>query len=383
VVFVQYGDYSETVHRFAQGGEETYNSQRYSVEHAASLTAGGDVTVICLPAPGPDEMLPNGVRAIGLGAYRRSKSARLCLALEKLRPTHLLVLTPHVPALVWGLTRGVEVLPILADSFQDKMTVRQRYERALLVKLLNSERIRFVANHNIPSCLDLVKIGVAREKILPWDWPAKNRPEDLPPKPFPDPASPLKLFFAGLVTEAKGVGDLIRATALVRDAGRAVALTIAGEGDRPAFERLAASLDVASAVKFVGRIPQSQVFGSMREHDLVVVPSRHEYPEGLPMTISEGLASRTPLLVSDHPMIARALAGKPGVTMFRASSADDLARAVLGLAGSRDLYEEASRRSAEAWDGIQVPLKRNELIDRWLDTSPEANAALKRHVLSA
>ena len=49
----------------------------------------------------------------------------------------------------------------------------------------------------------------------------------------------------------------------------------------------------------------------MSAHDIVIVPSRHDYPEGLPMTIYEALAMRTPLVVSDHPMIKAGL-GNPG-----------------------------------------------------------------------
>jgi glycosyltransferase involved in cell wall biosynthesis len=380
VVFVQYGDYRETVLRFAAGGDETYHSQRYSVEHAASLAKDGDVTVICLPAPAGNELLPNGVRAIGLGPYRRSKSLVLCATLERLRPTHLIVVTPHVPAIAWGLVRGARVLPLFADSFAPSGSIRARWERKTLVRLLSSPAISVVANHNLPASLDLAKIGVAPEKIVPWDWPAQNRPEEWPAKRSPDPSAPLRIFFAGAVSEAKGVGDLIRALPPLAAAGRAAELTVAGAGDEAQMRQLAAGLGVEKQVRLLGRVPRTQVFGEMRAHDLVVVPSRHEYAEGLPMTIYEALASRTPLVVSDHPMISRGLAGKPGVTSFRASDPQDLARALLELAGDPRRYEEASLRSAEAWAAIQVPLKRSDLIDHWLHEDREE---LRRHSLAA
>jgi len=38
----------------------------------------------------------------------------------------------------------------------------------------------------------------------------------------------------------------------------------------------------------------------MRSADAIVIPSRHEYPEGLPLTIYEALAARTPIVASDH-----------------------------------------------------------------------------------
>ncbi len=383
VVFVQYGDYRETVLRFAAGGEETYNSQRHSVEHAASLLAGGDVTVICLPAPPGDEVLPNGVRAIGLGRYRRSQSFVLCAYLERLRPTHLLVLTPHLPAIALGLARGARVLPLFADSFGQRLSIKGRWERAALVRLLNSPAIDFVANHNIPASTDLARIGVAPEKILPWDWPPQNRPQDWPAKTFPDREGPLKIFFAGAVSEAKGVGDLIRAIPLLRASGRAIEVTIAGDGENGTMEEMARALGVRAETRFLGRIPQREVFHQMRTHHLVVVPSRHEYPEGLPMTTYEALASRTPLLISDHPMMVRALGSQPGVTVFPASSPDALARAVLSVGNDQQRYQESSQRSVEAWLSIQVSLTRSDLIDRWLDSRPDRRLELSRHVLSS
>ena len=40
----------------------------------------------------------------------------------------------------------------------------------------------------------------------------------------------------------------------------------------------------------------------MHAADAVLVYLRHAYGEGLPVTIYLGFASRTPLVVSDHPM---------------------------------------------------------------------------------
>src|SRR3546814_4454683 len=39
--------------------------------------------------------------------------------------------------------------------------------------------------------------------------------------------------------------------------------------------------------------PNREVFAMMRDADIVVVPSRHDYPEGMPLTIYEALASRS------------------------------------------------------------------------------------------
>src|SRR5688572_29191619 len=113
VVFVQYGDYRQAVRRFAEGGAETYVAQRYSVDHVGGLTKRMAVTVVCLPAEPHDEMLPNGVRWIGLGHDPSKQDPRLIGVLEQLDPTDVVMTTPHLPALAWCLLRGTRVLPLL------------------------------------------------------------------------------------------------------------------------------------------------------------------------------------------------------------------------------------------------------------------------------
>jgi glycosyltransferase involved in cell wall biosynthesis len=44
----------------------------------------------------------------------------------------------------------------------------------------------------------------------------------------------------------------------------------------------------------LGVIAAEPVLDEMRNSDAVVVPSRHDYSEGLPNTIFEALASRSP-----------------------------------------------------------------------------------------
>jgi hypothetical protein len=70
VVVVQYsGDYRQSVQYFAMGKEETYYAQKHSVDSVAKLKAyAEEVTVLCCLSEEPyDEILPNGVRAIGAG----------------------------------------------------------------------------------------------------------------------------------------------------------------------------------------------------------------------------------------------------------------------------------------------------------------------------
>ena len=90
-------------------------------------------------------------------------------------------------------------------------------------------------------------------------------------------------------------------------------------------------LGITSQVNFLGTIPSDSVLQVMRNNTAVVVPSKHEYPEGLPNTIYEALASRSPLIISDHPAFKGRLKPYNDCLSFAAGNADDLAEKLLEL----------------------------------------------------
>ena len=66
---------------------------------------------------------------------------------------------------------------------------------------------------------------------------------------------------------------------------------------------LGAKLKISSLLNFLGLVGNNDVFSMMTAADLIVVPSRTAYPEGFPLTMFEAIASRTPIVCSDHPML--------------------------------------------------------------------------------
>ena len=83
-------------------------------------------------------------------------------------------------------------------------------------------------------------------------------------------------------SEAKGLGDLIRAIKLLHERGRQVRLTCMGPGEINRSEELAIANGLRDHVSFTGRVTHDEVFKRMRSSDLIVIPSRPKYPEGLP-----------------------------------------------------------------------------------------------------
>ncbi len=385
LLIVQYaGDYRETVQRFQDGGRETYHAQKYSVEAVAEIGKRiAEVSVICCLTEEPyNEVLSNGVRAIGAGFNKDIDLPKLLELIKEQNPTHLVVRTPIREIFQWAIKNKVRTIATLADSFSPK-GLRNKLRNYRLASLLNNEQIDWVGNHGTTSCLSLQKIGVNPNKIIPWDWPYQTTPNSFSAKQLEENQKTWNLFYAGSLTEAKGVGDIIEAVAKLRAKDLPVNLKIAGRGETEYFINKAKELNIEDCVEFLGTVPNSTIVSRMRKADLVIVPSRHECPEGFPLVIYEAFCSRTPLVASDHPMFGNSLNHRVNAMIFPAGNAAALSECIEQLLSDSELYSSLSVASKEAWNRLQVPVKWAEMIDRWLDDSLENQQWLLQHRFSS
>jgi glycosyltransferase involved in cell wall biosynthesis len=216
IVFIQHGDYMETVKSFAIGGKETYAAQKYSVDYVENLPAKYEkVSVICIDLePEYYEVLPSGVHSYGLRIYTRNGHKKLLALLADIDPTHIVLRSPNLPVLCWAINRKVDIFPNLADSFSVRGLVSW-YKVRKLKKALNNSHIKFVSNHNVIASKNLVDIGVNPDKIIPWDWPSAYSPDNFPIREKPYDDSHIKLLYVGSLIISKGVGDYIDAISLL------------------------------------------------------------------------------------------------------------------------------------------------------------------------
>jgi glycosyltransferase involved in cell wall biosynthesis len=171
-------------------------------------------------------------------------------------------------------------------------------------------------------------------------------------------------FYAGQVTEFKGVGTLIRAYAeLARREEEAnnqqqttnneqpttnalPKLKLAGDGEgREALEQLARDLGVAGRVEFLGL--RNDVQELMASSVANVIPS--EWPEACAFVTFEAMASGRPLIVSDAGSLPE-LVGNCG-TVFPKGDSDALKMALRDVLDRPEHHvrraEQAIRRNAE------------------------------------
>jgi glycosyltransferase involved in cell wall biosynthesis len=397
ILLIQFaGDYREGYTRLASGGPETYHSQRYSVEKTAEIGRKfGEIGVLCCCGKEPyDETMEDGVRAIGAGLSAENYTSEPIIArIQAFQPTHLIVNWPSTEVLAWGVRRGLDVLPCFADSFSLSTvglapaqavvrTIRHKLRCRRLAKLLNGPRIRWVSNHNIKACRDLERIGVDPRKIVPWDWIQTTVPDMFEPKSRPAERLPWRLVYVGTINELKGVGDAIEAVATLKRRGRKVELQLIGKGDTELFSRKAQAAGVSDCVHFEGLQPNTRVIEAMRSSDLVVVPSHHLYPEGLPCVFYEAFATRTPVICSNHPMF-RGMISEEAAVLLPEKRPDAYADAMERVLNDPGLYRRMSVATKKAWQQFQCTVRWDELIEHWLGATPRDDQWLARNSLAS
>ncbi|NJP32622.1 glycosyltransferase family 4 protein [Micromonospora sp. HSS6-12] len=115
--------------------------------------------------------------------------------------------------------------------------------------------------------------------------------------PREQPVTALRRWlYVGSLNERKGVGLLLEAFARCRAEDQSLSLTFVGEGRLHAsLATRAAQLGVADSVTFVGSVLPDRALRLIREHDLLIHPSRLET---FGMTIVEAVAAGTPVLAT-------------------------------------------------------------------------------------
>lgn len=380
IVFIQYGDYREAFYNLTTGGEETYKSQKNSVEYVAGLpnTQGTEVCVICVNSKlRYDESLQNGLRAIGLPRLDANNKT-ICEILDRLQATHIVLRTPIPFVIKHALKNNANVLPLFADYFSNK-GISSWYFNQKLVRLLNDPAIPIVSNHNLPACESLASLGVSRNKIIPWDWAATLSPDDFPVKS--NISQNIRLLYVGSVSEDKGCFDCIKAVDYLDHSKYNYTLKIIGTGAVDKARELVSISKWPEKVVIVGATPNAQVIEEMAASDIVIVPSRHIYPEGMPNTIYESLVTQTPLIVSDHPVFVSRFESNNDAIFFKASQPPSLAQKIEYLVSSPELYQTLSINSKQLWLKLQMPLKWEELISNWLKGSDSQAQLLSKFAI--
>lgn len=360
ILFLQYGNYAVDFERFQQGGAETFREQWASVDYVAKLAGRNEVTVVPICGQEYDRELAHNLRSIGV-TYEGLTPTCVSALLDMLSPDRVICRTPHDGFLAETGRRKIPTLPEFADVFVNS-GLRQRYRNWRLRRTLSRLRAPCIANHSLNASLSVSQaLHWSKDGIVPWDM--RIIASDFKAKPSLAPDAVVRIFFAGALKAHKGLGDAIAAVARLKTQNVACRLTVAGAGDWAHWQRVVADAGVEAHVHYAGVLPNNRIVAEMNAHDVVLVPSRHEYPEGLPSTLREGLASRSPVIASDHPAFADRLRDRRDAMIFRAGSPQALAEAVQSLRLEPGLYETLSENALATGSGLKFGMYWDEM---WL-----------------
>jgi glycosyltransferase involved in cell wall biosynthesis len=381
IAAVQHGDFREAVRLLDAGQPEPYFGMRRSVDALRALVRGLPYCVVSLdapvyrermgegqwlgvPAPGVPRLLPETIATL---RWRR----QIVKVLQEFQPTHLLLRNgnPWIASTVLNYCQrmSVSVLVLLANIVGPWKGFHQRMEFRNYIRLLNGSNVFLVGNHKWVAAQSLIDHGVNPAKVVAWDFPSPRHPRDFPVKGATGVAATrrFRIVYAGAMIRSKGLGDLLDALVLLRERG-IPNVDVAAFGDGKDLD-LFRSAAPPGQVHFAGRASNDAVFEAMRDADVVCVPSRHEFTEGMPMTLTEALASRTPVVVSDHPVLKRVLRNEEGVLFAESRNPVSFAAAFERVFSEPQLYRQLSESTLRAYERVECKTTSEELLCRWAE----------------
>ncbi|PSN14065.1 glycosyl transferase family 1 [filamentous cyanobacterium CCT1] len=385
------GDIRADFCRLSSGGNETYYAQKYSIESYAKLRQHAEevADLVYITQEVYDELLPNGVRAIGCG-FRRFEDIepqKIIQLIEKYNPTHLVLFTVDKNVLNWAVKKKIPTITTFANaiSMQSSSPLHRlvrRIKNQRIVSLLNQPNVEWVGSYGINSSRKLQKLGVKPEKIVPWDFLIDAHPGNFSPKLLQTDKQSWSLCYIGAICEDKGVGDLLKAVKKLKSRAVPVRLNIVGSDEANFAKNMIAKLCLEDSVKLLGFVPNHEVEPLMNSMDLVIVPSRHNYPEGFPLVIHHALRACTPIVASDHPMFRGYLQHHVNAMIFPEANVSALADCVEEILTNADIYQRISAVSHATWYQLRLPVQWADLVNRWVSQSSADQQWLAEHSLS-
>ena len=380
-IFFYAGDFADVLQRHAAGKQQIYATHDEVARLISDLrSANIRVTIYSyVTETAKDEEPLDGVRVISLGATGANRGV-LKAAVATVDADTIVAHFAYPELLNAAIKSGKRVFAVLANSYNEP-GLKQSLRRWRIARILNNGRIRMVSNHCVPATEHLARIGVARRKLIPWDVPHRFRPADYAAKHL-TAKDTYEVAYAGSISELKGVGDLIRAIALLRSQGLQLRASFAGLGDIDKMQALGDSLGVKGHLNFRGIIGNDDVLAMFKDADIVVVPSRTAYPEGFPLTMFEALASRSPIVCTDHPMFRPILTDGSNCCAFPSGDVEGFAGALRRVLSSPSLYRQLSESALETWTALNGPADWRTLLITWI-TEGEHSTWLARHTLES
>jgi len=161
--------------------------------------------------------------------------------------------------------------------------------------------------------------GMPSDRVYPFAYFLPDRAKDL--VPTVRARGPFRFLFVGQFIARKRLDLLIRALGRLVDRFE-FELAVVGSGPLEMQLRTDAEAALQERVRWIGRLPQTDVPAAMAEADCLVLPSRHD---GWGAVVSEALMTGVPAICSDACGAAAAVRASAVGGVFRTDDEADLA----------------------------------------------------------
>lgn len=374
------GDFAEAIRRHARSEQQLYGTHDEVTRLALGLRdAGFRVRMHSFVTPKRAFEEECGIEIVALGAERYDQIDLLNQAIADDPCNRTVITFPNLDLLKSATKAGKQVLVVIADSY-NKPGIRESVRRWRLARCFNDKRVELVSNHCLPSTRHLASFGVDRTKLIPWDVPHRFSPHDHSPKTL-EAGAAVTIAYAGSISVDKGVFDIVRGLASARQNGVDASLLIAGSGEVEPLRQVADALNVGSSVNLLGQVGNDRVFSLFRDADFVAIPSRHSFPEGFPLTMFEAIASRTPIICSDHPMFTPVTSVPDRAFVFPEAKPEEFARVLTEGTANPARYALVSNNAVDTWAALKGPADWRKLIHVWA-TEGKSAPWLQQHMLT-
>lgn len=161
-----------------------------------------------------------------------------------------------------------------------------------------------------------------------------------------DSRSPSQLLFAGRLNESKGILDVVRAIALLKQKGYQVNVKVAGGGtssEIEALQTLARELGVEQDVVLLGHIAPERLAEAYKDSGAFVFPSY--YAEGFPRVLYEAMMYSSAIVTCQMPGTEGFLVDNKNCLYCKPADPESLASCLRRLLEEPELYKELGKNA--------------------------------------
>ena len=336
--YVKNGDAVDQVRKFTLRGETDRSGPDAFIGDFLQAHVEDAVLVLCRSKV-RDSFAQGNIRAESFPVFGPLRVLRKCwsalrIGVEILRWRPDRILCGCTGELLWVTTAASRLMRVpIVNSRHNEVIQRSGVGRlALALDRLSIRACAGVACHG-PYLADQVRsLGVAADRIRQFEVDltefAATSAELPAPERLREFAGRFSIVFAfiGRIQLDKGVIDLLDAFADLVQAGQAqIGLVYVGEGkDLEELRRRVQEREVAGRVFMLGRIPHGHLPSILRHFDIVVTPTRPEFPEGRCMVILESLVHGVPVVAPDFGPFPYAVQHRVNGLLFEAGSRESL-----------------------------------------------------------